>query len=303
MDFTPRFNQHCSDYIALDLNCNLYIYEQNFAWMVSELGLTGEPDWSVLADSTAALIRKYCWNSARGLYMDYNYVTDSFPAVASSVTYIAMYAGIATPAQAASMMNNLPLFELDYGITACEQSVQPVVYQWDYPAVWAPLQFLAFKGFVAYGFTTDAQRIASKFLNAVVKNYLSPIPLSGNKVGQTYEKYDGQNGQLFNGEYPSSQMLGWTAGTYVYLNHQLTSMTPVKSFTADNFIFPNPCNAYLKLPLNYKGIIIINDLQGRIYKVTENGNIINTSFLEPGLYFITLKSDSGENTYKFEVVR
>ena len=295
MDFTPRFEQECPDFVALDLNCNLYLYELNFAWMVTELGLTGEPDWQTFADKRAALVRRYCWNSNRGLYMNYNYKTNKFPSVACAISFSAMYAGIASNEEAASMVNNLPLFELDFGISTCENTVQKNVYQWDYPVVWAPLQFLVYKGIKKYGYDVEAKRVANKFLDVVAKNYLSPVPSDGRSLNKTYEKYNGSNGQIFNGEYPSAEMMGWTAGVYVYFNNEIKKVAneiPVLDIKSAS-IYPNVVTNSFTLSdvslsdLNY---IVITGSDGRKVKLIRNytGGPIHVDELSTGVYTVSL---------------
>ena len=38
-DFNPRYNQRCMDFNPIDLNANLYLYEENFAYFYKQLGL------------------------------------------------------------------------------------------------------------------------------------------------------------------------------------------------------------------------------------------------------------------------
>lgn len=221
MDFTPRFEGRCPDFIALDLNCLLYVYERNFAWMVSVLKLNGEPGWQQLARHRKTLINKYCWDEERGLYLDYDYVNKRHSKIASAITYIALWAGVADHRQAERLRKNLRLFETPWGLVTTTAGPGRIKYQWGATSVWPPVQSLAVQGLNKYGLTTDARRITAEYLDLVTKNYLSPIPAAYVKDGQviqrkkgiTYEKYKA-DGTLNDDEYPASEMMSWTAATF-----------------------------------------------------------------------------------------
>ncbi|MFQ8952722.1 MAG: trehalase family glycosidase [Oscillospiraceae bacterium] len=83
-------------------------------------------------------------------------------------------------------------------------------YQWDYPNAWACLQMVAAAGLINYGFTDDAVRLAVKFTSMVESCY--------QKTGNLWEKYNAEDGGINTvNEYEMPPMLGWTAGTYLYL--------------------------------------------------------------------------------------
>ena len=138
MDFTPRFENRCTDFIAVDLNSNLYYYETLLAWMVKELALNNEPDWELMAAKRKDLINQYCWNEERGLFMDYDFKNKRFTKVASIACMYPLFVGMASAEQAEKTVRNLTLFEYQYGVTVCEKFEKPVLYQWDYPAGWPP---------------------------------------------------------------------------------------------------------------------------------------------------------------------
>jgi alpha,alpha-trehalase len=227
MDFTPRFEGRCPDFVALDLNCNLYMYEKNFAWIVSQLGLGGEPNWEGRAEKRKALINKYCWDEKRGLFMDYDYVNGRMSKVAAVMAFSPLWAGLASKEQAKRTAENLRLFECEWGITVCEKTQQQLRYQWDWPAGWAPLHYIVIAGLDRYGYKKQAQRIASRYLDLVTKNYFEPSPASYKRVvrtierktGRTYEKYNVVDGTIYDAEYPSRELMGWSAGVFAYAYH------------------------------------------------------------------------------------
>lgn len=225
MDFTPRFEGRCADFAALDLNCNLYMYEQNFAFFEEKLGVSqSKYSWVHLANARKNLINKYFWNEERGLYLDYDFINQRSAKVASALTFSPLYAGLASDEQARRVVENLPLLESTFGIVATEPIETTVVYQWDHTAIWPPFQSLTVMALDRYGYTTEARRIAAKYLDVVAKNYISPVPEKFigtedtfiRKSGNIYEKYL-KDGTINDREYKANTMFGWSAGTYAFL--------------------------------------------------------------------------------------
>lgn len=224
MDFTPRFEDRCPDFTAVDLNALLYTYEQNFAWMVNLLRLKDEPDWNKKAKQRKKSLSRYCWSDERGLFLDYDFVNKRHSKVAAITAFQPMWAGMATKNQAAALVKNLPLFETEFGMITTETSGNGKRYQWGETSVWAPMQLMLVQALDRYGYQQEAQRIAAKYLDLVTRNFLKPGPQrasSGNKVldrkpGATYEKYD-RNGNINDDEYLASEMMGWTTGAFLWL--------------------------------------------------------------------------------------
>jgi len=219
MDFTPRFENRCPDFIPVDLNCNLCRYEMLFAWMVKELDLAGEPDWSAMAEKRKALINQYCWNQKRGLFMDYDFKNKRFSKVASIACMYPLFVKMASEEQAEKTIRNLPLFEYQYGVTVCEKIEKPVLYQWDYPAGWPPVFLLTVQALHNYGYENDALRICEKYLDIVTRNFIDPKGNNSAKKrsrGFIYEKYDVVTGGINDLEYPAWNFLGWSAGVYIW---------------------------------------------------------------------------------------
>ncbi len=227
LDFTPRFENRCADFIPVCLNSNLYTYEVNFNWMVKELNLLDQPDWAGLAKQRAELINKYLWNEERGLYLDYDSKNKRHSNVASVINFYAMWAGIASPAQAKKIVENLRLFEYEYGITVCEKMNHERTYQWDYPAGWPPVHCYVVKALDKYGYKKEALRIAKKYIDLVTRNFNEPKPpqvydpetdrIIYRTKGKIYEKYNVVTGELFDGEYASNEFMGWSTGVFLYL--------------------------------------------------------------------------------------
>jgi len=224
MDFTTRFESRCPDFIAVDLNANLYLYEKNLAYLEKELGISNGCKWLAAAKKRKTLINKYCWNEKRGLYLDYDYVNKRSSKVAAATAFSPLFAGIASVQQAAKMRANLGLLEREAGIVTCETTVQEHNYQWDHISVWSPMQSLVIMALENYGYKEDASRIAMKHLDLIASNYYAPNPSSYltkkgttvlRKPGGIYEKYT-FDGKINDREYPANLMYDWTAGAYAF---------------------------------------------------------------------------------------
>jgi alpha,alpha-trehalase len=223
MDFCPRFEGRCMDYIPVDLNCYLYGYEQDLAHFERTLGISDGCKWDACAKARAALIDQYCWNEERGLYLDYDYVNEHPSPVASISGFMPLHLGYASKAKAKRVRDNLPLFESEGGLVTCEVRPQEIEYQWGHDAVWAPIQQIAMESMEQYGFHKEAENIALTWLNTVTKNYIDPQPATyppfkygdGTRhPGFLWEKYT-RTGEINDAEYACSFMLGWTAAAFL----------------------------------------------------------------------------------------
>lgn len=223
MDFTPRFEHRCPDFVALELNCLLYNYEENFSKMVKILNLENEPNWNKKAESRKNLINKYCWNEKKGMYYDYDYINKRHSKVAAVTSFQPLWAGIASEEQAKKQVSNLKVFEGEWGLATTEKCGEIKNYQWGETSIWAPMQMMVIMGLDRYGYKEDAKRIANKFLKLAAQNYDKPTPSSfykNNKInyrrtGKIYEKYK-VDGTINDDEYIASEMYGWSAATFIY---------------------------------------------------------------------------------------
>lgn len=207
-DFNPRFQGRCEDFIPIDLNCNLYMYEKNFEFFYAELEWEGGVKWAELADKRRALIHKLCHNPEDGLFYDYDYVNDKRSDIYSAAVFNVLWSGVATPEQAGRIRDSLSRLEFDHGIAACEPGERKQVYQWDAPNGWPNLQYLAIFGLERYGYHGDARRIADKYTHTVIKNFKT--------TGNIWEKYNAADGSInVNNEYEMPPLMGWSASVFI----------------------------------------------------------------------------------------
>jgi len=222
-DFTPRFDSKCSDYLPVDLNCNLYMYENNFSFFYKELKKKASNQWEHIAADRKTLIHKYLINKKDNLFYDYNYVNGQLSTVLSAAVFNVLWSGVGNADDAKAIVEQLPRLEAAHGIAACEQGPRTASYQWDYPNGWANLQYVAVNGLDKYGYSNDAIRIARKYVQMVANNF--------SKTHNLWEKYNVSDGSLnATNEYGLPALMGWTAGVYSYCYEYLVdgTKTPIK---------------------------------------------------------------------------
>ena len=199
-DSSYRLRGCCADLVTVDLNCLLYKIESDIASIIAsefEGTLTLSTDtverataWKELAEKRKALINRYLWNPAQGMYFDYDFVHETQSTYLGATTFYPLWSGAATHDQARRVLQRgLPLLETGGGIAGSSLvSRGPVSrnrppYQWDFPYGWAPHQMLLWQGLIDYGYGSIARRLAYKWLYTVslhAVQYNGSIP----------EKYD-----------------------------------------------------------------------------------------------------------------
>ena len=152
------------------------------------------------------------WNGERGLFMDRNFETGEFSTYAGAASFYPLYTGVATKEQADSTVALFDDLNLEYGISAGEPR-REWNCQWDYPNVWAPIQYIVYKALKNYGYDGKAKTVAQKYIKLVEDNFA--------KTGNLWEKYDGNTGVPAGAEYKAEPMIGWTAGVYIFFNSEL----------------------------------------------------------------------------------
>jgi len=148
------------------------------------------------------------------MFYDYDFTTHQRSSYNFITAFYPLWAGLASPQQAAAMEHHLSVFEHPGGLAMSDNASG---VQWDLPFGWAPTNWLATKGLEQYGFTSDALRIAKEFSQTVLQNFL--------RDGTIREKYNVVNGSA-NVEvaagYKSNVIgFGWTNGVYLQMSDLL----------------------------------------------------------------------------------
>lgn len=208
-DFTPRFERRCEDFCPVDLNANLYFYETFLADLAGKFG-EDPTQYRLNAEKRKENIFKYMLNSENGCFYDYDYVSGRHSEILSGAVFNLLVAGIPNARQASRLVSMaLHQMETEHGVAATAPFESPYTYQWAYPNSWPPVQYMAERGLMQYGFTSDAQRLARKYTGMVSNVFKTS--------GNLWEKYNLLDGSVVDGvEYDTPAMLGWTAGAYLY---------------------------------------------------------------------------------------
>jgi len=211
------FSGSTANYAPACLNSLLFKYELDMAHFATLLGRKSEAaQWTKRAEARHAAIDKYLWDAKAGLYFDYDFATGSRSSYHFLSTFYPLWAGAATPAQAAAVESHLNLFEHQGGLALSD--VHSGV-QWDAPFGWAPTTWIAVDGLNRAGFHDDATRIAQKFDAEVLENFL--------RDGTIREKYNVESGsanvQVAAGYKANVVGFGWTNGVYLKLQDILAT--------------------------------------------------------------------------------
>ena len=165
-DTSYRLVNVVANLATIDLNALLYKYETDIARTI-QVYFNGHPSippemcvdvkgmkpnqvespaaWDRRAKSRRRAVDRYLWNEEKGMYFDYDTVKKEQSGCKTATTFWSMWAGLATPRQAAALViKALPKFEAFGGlVSGTEESRGPVGIdrpgrQWDYPYGTAP---------------------------------------------------------------------------------------------------------------------------------------------------------------------
>ncbi|MCE3278087.1 MAG: alpha,alpha-trehalase [Bacteroidetes bacterium] len=214
-DMTSRFKDRCLDYLPIDLNSCLYKYEMDLAKFFKEYKNPRKSKmYFDMAERRRTEIDKLMWNKKKKFYYDYDYkkkVQSKFISVAG---FYPMWAGLASPEQAASIKEYiLPMFEYDGGVVNTQQHrLSSDLKQHDFPNGWPHQQWIVIKGLLNYGYSDDAMRIARKWLDMNHKLFM--------ETGKFWEKHDVVKCEIgiYNpSRYPTQFGFGWTNAIFLRL--------------------------------------------------------------------------------------
>lgn len=214
-DMTSRFNDHCLDYLPVDLNACLYKYEMDLA-----KGFTlvrNHKKAKKMADQAArrkTQMNELMWDEKKNYFFDYDMSTEKRSDFLSVAGFYPLWAGLATPEQADLIHKKvLSKFEFDGGIVNSQsKKISTVVKQHDYPNGWPNQQWIVIDGLLKYGYKASAERIARKWVDMNLKLFT--------ETGKFWEKYDVlrcQPGVYNAARYPTQSGFAWTNAIYLRL--------------------------------------------------------------------------------------
>ena len=138
--------------------------------------------------------------------MDWNYVENRHSPVVSVASLYPLYLGLDHDPETIMAVLEKDLL-LPYGVTCTVKSDVNFDMQWEYPNIWAPLQYVAYMACKNAGREDLAQTISNRYKTLLEANFA--------RTGKLWEKYDGNTGEVVNAEYSAPPMMGWTAGVYL----------------------------------------------------------------------------------------
>jgi alpha,alpha-trehalase len=209
------FSAQTHHYAPICLNSLLYKTEKDLEEMARLLGKQADAaKWSQRAEERKRRINQYLWDDSRGMFFDYDFEKQARSTYNYITTLYPLWAGLATPQQAASVEKNLKLLEHPGGLA---MSTTDSGGQWDLPYGWAPTQLLAIKGLRRYGFDEDANRVSYEFLSMIDENFARDHTIR--------EKYNvetrSSETQVSVGYHQNVVGFGWTNAAFLELLHDL----------------------------------------------------------------------------------
>ena len=209
------FGSATHHYAPVCLNSLLYKTEKDMEQISVWLGhADNAKKWNRRAEETKKLITHYLWNSGQGIFFDFNFVTKQMSNYKYASTFYPLWAGLATPAQAKAVADNLKVFERPGGIP---MSTEDMGTQWDLPYGWGNIEMLAIGGLRRYGYTAEADRVSYEFLSTVAENF--------RRDGNIREKYNvvtrSSEAHVQLGYEMNVVGFGWTNAAFLELLHAL----------------------------------------------------------------------------------
>ncbi len=233
-DTSYRLVGRAANLATVDLNALLYKIETDIAELlrdefsgalsIGEGKTVRSTEYAAMAVKRKVLVNTYLWDADSGIYYDYDAVKRARTGYLSAASLYPLWAGLASPEQAASLVARaLPVLELPGGIASSSEASRGAVSaerkerQWDFPNGWPPHQMLAWEGLRRYGYDSIAMRLAYRWLytmtiNAV--NYNGTITEKLNVEARTHDVFAeyGNVGTKFS--YITREGFGWSNASY-----------------------------------------------------------------------------------------
>ncbi len=213
-DMNPRWGREGFNYLPVDLNSLMYMFEKNMEFFSTVLGLGKEEFWSNAAKHRKELMMNYMCADDGVLY-DYNFVSEQRSLMLTAASLYPLFTNMLTQEEVDKSISKLMSLEAEYGVLTCEENSEIGTYQWNYPNGWPCLQYISAVGLKNYGYHEDAKRIALKYVTLAENVF--------NETGNLWEKYNVVEGntEVCSENYHMPVMMGWTAGAYLSLKNMI----------------------------------------------------------------------------------
>lgn len=216
-DCSSRFENSGEFYNPIDLNSLLYGLEKAMEGFSLIIG-SGESElWKERAENRKKRIYKYMFDESSDVFLDWNYKENHYSPVFSVASLYPFFVGISEQAESTVTRFEEKLLT-KFGAAACERGNYHYDLQWDYPYIWAPLQYISYIALERCGYKALAETVARSYINLIDGNFA--------ETGNLWEKYNGLNGEVANADYNAPKMMGWTAGIYMFFCKELNMDFP-----------------------------------------------------------------------------
>jgi alpha,alpha-trehalase len=211
-DTSNRFGPFSGDthhYAPVCLNSLLYRYERDLEHLALVLGDSRDAArWDRRSQARASAIQRYLWRPKDGVFADFDFVHARTSSYAFIASLYPLWAGFATREQAEKMELKLNLFERPGGLSTSNTNTG---LQWDEPFGWAPTNWIGVAGLNAYGFRTDAARIAQHFDATVDAGFAAD-----GTIREKYNMVAGNSNVKVSTGYTTNEIgFGWTNAVYL----------------------------------------------------------------------------------------
>ena len=211
-DFSIRFNQRILNYLPIDLNSMMYFNLTSLEQINRHFDYQSNYDYKDIAFNLLKILNNKCYKD--GIYYDYDFVNNKISSIISMASFYPFKFNIYNDKKAFNYLYNKLIHQ--YGLSTTEKEDEHN-YQWGYPNMWPCLMLIAFDGAINNKDDQKAIDIAKLYINTVDKEFA--------RSNKLWEKYDVNIGtrSILN-EYSETEMLGWTAGSYVAMYDYLKEL-------------------------------------------------------------------------------
>ena len=227
-DTSYRLEGRCTPLATVDLNSLLYRYEADMADLLDQHfsgaleGLPSSRDWRERARRRQQRMTQLCWTPDG--FFDYDSGRRSTTGFVSATNLYPLWAGLATPQQAAVLVDRvLPKLLEAGGIAGSSESSrgplgpERTARQWDFPYGWAPHQILIWQGLRDYGYDSLACDLAfrwSKMLTQCAIDFNGVLAEKYDLQRCSHEVFAEYANQGAHVRYVPREGFGWTNASY-----------------------------------------------------------------------------------------
>lgn len=209
-DHSTRCDERWLDHLPADLNSILYVVENDIADFAERMGdAVKAAEWRLRAAQRAATLIELMWSDADGFFYDFDWRAERITPHPSLAGIYPLWAGLATPDQAARIVSTWwPRFLQAGGLVTTLQAAPDK--QWAWPNGWAPLNWIVVEGLSRYGFHDEADETRRRWCDNCATVF--------NRTGAFWEKYnvvEPASSQIEHGVYGTVKGFGWSNAVFV----------------------------------------------------------------------------------------